>query len=124
MFPVTRPRRLRRTEAIRDLVRQTRVGPEDLVYPLFVVHGKRVRNEISAMPGNFHLSVDELLEEVGQAHEEGIRSVLLFGIPERKDELGSEAYHDSGAVQNAVRASRSSVGSLSTRPLSTTPQWP
>jgi porphobilinogen synthase len=104
MFPVTRPRRLRRSAALRDLVRQTRLAPENLVYPLFVVPGKGVRREIAAMPGNFHLSVDELLEEVGQAHREGIRSVLLFGIPERKDELGSEAYHDSGAVQSAVRA--------------------
>jgi len=104
MFPVTRPRRLRRTEAIREMVRETRVRAGDLVYPLFVVHGRGVRREISAMPGNFHLSVDELVEEVGRARAEGIRSVLLFGIPERKDPVATEAYDDSGAVQAAVRA--------------------
>jgi porphobilinogen synthase len=104
MFPVTRPRRLRRSAAIRELVRETKLDPGDFVYPLFVRHGEGIRHEISAMPGNFHLSVDTLVEEVGQARSEGIRSVLLFGIPERKDETGSEAYDDNGAVQAAVRA--------------------
>ena len=104
MFPVTRPRRLRRSEALRALVRETRVLPTDLVYPLFVVPGKGVRREIAAMPGNFHLSVDELLAEAGAAWADGIRALLLFGIPERKDERGSEAWDDSAAVQTAVRA--------------------
>jgi porphobilinogen synthase len=104
MFPLTRPRRLRRSEALRDLVRETRVVPSDLVYPLFVVPGKGVRREIAAMPGNFHLSVDELLAEARAAWADGIRSLLLFGIPERKDERGTEAWDDSAAVQTAVRA--------------------
>jgi len=104
MFPVTRPRRLRRSEALRAMVRETHVRPTDLVYPLFVVPGKRVRREIGAMPGNFHLSVDELLPEVAAARADGIGAVLLFGIPERKDERGSEAYDDSAAVQTGVRA--------------------
>ena len=104
MFPVTRPRRLRRTEGLRALVRETRVLPSDLVYPLFVVPGQGVRREIAAMPGSFHLSVDELIEEAGAAHAEGVGALLLFGLPERKDEQGSEAWDDSAAVQTAVRA--------------------
>jgi len=104
MFPVARPRRLRRSAAIREMVRETRLNSTDFVYPLFVCAGKGVRNPISSMPGNDHLSVDRLVEEVGQAREEGIRSVILFGIPEHKDEDASEAYSDDAAVQNGVRA--------------------
>jgi len=103
MFPATRPRRLRRTAAIRALVRETHLGPDDLIYPLFVCPGTGVRNEIKSMPGNYHFSVDRLVEEVGAAREDGVRSVILFGIPERKDELGSEAFDDDAAVQTAVR---------------------
>jgi porphobilinogen synthase len=104
MYPVVRPRRLRRTPAIRDMVRETRLDPSDFIYPLFVRPGKGIRSEISAMPGNYHFSVDRLVEEVGEARGEGIRSVILFGIPERKDEVGSEAHDDEAAVQSAVRA--------------------
>jgi porphobilinogen synthase len=104
MFPLARPRRLRRTEAIRELVRETRLDAGDFIYPLFVRHGKGVKTEISSMPGNFHFSPDLLIEEVGEAMEEGISAVLLFGLPERKDEVGSEAYDDEAAVQQAVRA--------------------
>jgi len=104
MFPVSRPRRLRRTAAIREMVRETRLDAGDFVYPLFVRQGRGIKNEISAMPGNYHFSVDTLVEEVGQAAEEGIRSVLLFGLPERKDAVGSEASDDDAAVQSAVRA--------------------
>jgi len=103
MFPATRPRRLRRTAAIRALVRETRLGADDLIYPLFVCPGTGIRNEITSMPGNYHFSVDRLVEEVGAAREDGVRSVILFGIPERKDELGSEAFDDDAAVQTAVR---------------------
>jgi len=104
MYPVVRPRRLRRTPAIRDMVRETRLDPSAFIYPLFVRPGKGVKSEISAMPGNYHFSVDRLVEEVGEAREEGIRSVILFGIPERKDEVGSEAHDDAAAVQSGVRA--------------------
>jgi len=112
MFPVTRPRRLRRSPAIRELVRQTRLEPSDLIYPLFVRSGEGVKKEISSMPGNYHFSVDTLLEEIGQAWGEGIRSVLLFGIPDSKDEVGSEAYDDDAAVQKAVRALKESYPDL------------
>jgi porphobilinogen synthase len=104
MFPVTRPRRLRRSAALRELVRETRVHPADLVYPLFVTNGKGVRAAIPSMPGQARLSPDTLVEEVGAAAEDGVRAVLLFGIPDAKDEHGSEAWDDGGAVQAGVRA--------------------
>jgi porphobilinogen synthase len=103
MFPVVRPRRLRRTAAIRDLVRETTLDPKDFIYPLFVRHGKGVRTEIASMPGNYHLSVDTLVEEVGAARDDGVCAVILFGLPEKKDETGSEAWDDDAAVQTAVR---------------------
>ena len=104
MFPVTRPRRLRRSAPLRDLVRETRVAPTDLIYPLFVRHGKGVRSEIGSMPEQYHWSPDTLVDEVGAAREDGVRAVLLFGIPEHKDERGSEAWDDAAAVQTAVRS--------------------
>ena len=104
MFPVTRPRRLRRSPVLRDMVRETRLAPADLIYPLFVRHGKGVRTEIGSMPEQFHLSPDTLVEEVGAALEDGVRAVLLFGIPEHKDARGSEAWDDGAAVQTGVRA--------------------
>jgi porphobilinogen synthase len=103
MFPVTRPRRLRRSAALREMVRETRVAPTDLVYPLFVRHGKGIRTEIGSMPEQFHLSPDMLVEEVGAAVEDGVRAVLLFGIPDAKDAQGSEAWNDGAAVQTGVR---------------------
>jgi porphobilinogen synthase len=103
MFPVTRPRRLRRSAALRDMVRETRLAATDFIYPLFVRHGKGVRSEIASMPGQFHLSPDTLVEEAGAALEDGVRAVLLFGIPDEKDERGSEAWDDEGAVQTGVR---------------------
>jgi porphobilinogen synthase len=103
MFPVTRPRRLRRTAALRDMVRETRLAPTDLIYPLFVRHGKGIRSEIGSMPEQYHFSPDTLVEEVGLAVRDGVRAVLLFGIPEHKDDRGSEAWDDGGAVQTSVR---------------------
>jgi porphobilinogen synthase len=94
------------------MVRQTRLEPSDLIYPLFVRSGEGVKQEISSMPGNYHFSVDKLVEEIGQAWGEGIRSVLLFGIPDGKDEVGSEAYDDDAAVQKAVRALKESYPDL------------
>jgi porphobilinogen synthase len=103
MFPTTRPRRLRRTPALREMVRETRLAPTDFVYPLFVKLGKGVKTEIGSMPGQYHLSPDTLVEEVGAAREDGVRAVLLFGIPDHKDERGSEAWDDGAAVQAGVR---------------------
>ncbi len=96
-------RRLRRTEALRRLVRETRLSPEDFVYPLFVVHGSGVRNAIPSMPGQAQLSVDQLPAEAQELRALGIPAVLLFGIPAAKDEQGSEAYAPDGIVQQAVR---------------------
>ena len=103
MFPIARPRRLRRTPAIRDLVRETALAAADFIYPLFVRHGEGIKQEIGAMPGNYQFSVDRLVEEVGAAREDGVRAVILFGLPESKDATGSEAWDDEAAVQTAVR---------------------
>ncbi len=103
-FPVHRMRRLRATEPLRRLVRETMLEPADLILPLFVTEGERVRNPISSMPGNFQLSIDELLKECSECVDLGIGGVILFGIPARKDEHASEAYREDGIVQRAVRA--------------------
>jgi len=102
LFPRTRLRRLRRTPAIRSLVRETQLQVSDLVLPLFVVPGRGVRSEISSMPGNYHLSVDELGRVVEGVTDAGVPAVLLFGLPEAKDALGSEAWAETGVVQRAV----------------------
>lgn len=99
-----RPRRLRRTDALRALVRETRLGPEDFILPLFACPGERVRREISSMPGVHNLSIDEIAKEAAVAAEIGVRGVLLFGLPESKDEIASGAYDEAGIVQRAVRA--------------------
>src|SRR5688572_9314101 len=98
-FPNYRPRRLRKSAALRRLVTETRLSVEQLVLPLFVVPGKKVRRAISAMPGVFQLSVDELVKEATRAHELGVPAVLLFGIPEAKDTQASGAYAAHGIVQ-------------------------
>jgi porphobilinogen synthase len=103
VFPIARPRRLRRTPAIRDLVRETALTSADFIYPLFVRHGEGIKQEIGAMPGNYQFSVDRLVEEVGAAREDGVRAVILFGLPKSKDATGSEAWDDEAAVQTAVR---------------------
>ena len=103
-FPEVRLRRLRRSERIRGLVRETALRVEDLLYPIFVRPGKGMRIPISSMVGQFQLSIDQVIEEVKETEALGIPGVILFGIPERKDELGSEAYSDDGIVQRAVRA--------------------
>src|ERR687888_999142 len=103
-FPATRLRRLRRTGALRSLVRETRLTPESLVYPLFVCTGERVRKEVRSMPGVFNLSVDEAVREAREAKSLGIPAVILFGLPEAKDEIASGAYAEDGIVQRAVRA--------------------
>ena len=103
-YPEYRPRRLRMNENFRRLIAETRPGVDDLVMPLFVRHGKGVKSEISSMPGNYHFSVDALVEEVGSVAGLRIPAVILFGIPEKKDSLGSEACSDDGIVQQAIRA--------------------
>jgi porphobilinogen synthase len=111
-FPQERPRRMRRTEALRRLVRETVLAPDDLVWPLFAVPGRKVRNAVKSMPGVFQLSVDELVSEAQAGWEAGVRSVILFGIPERKDAVGSEAYADDGIIPRAVRALKRSLPEL------------
>jgi len=107
-----RPRRLRRTENLRALVRETRLAPEDFILPLFACAGEKVRREIPSMPGVHNLSVDEIAQEAAGASEIGVKGVILFGLPEAKDEVGSGAYHEKGIVQQAVRAIRNSAPDL------------
>ena len=104
VFPAVRPRRLRRTAALRDLVRETSVGPADLVYPMFVTHGRDVRVPIEPMPGQAQLSIDNLIREAAEAVQLGIRAVLLFGLPPNKDALGTGAYDQDGIIQEATSA--------------------
>lgn len=111
-FPTHRPRRLRRSEAIRTLVRETRLTPSSLIYPLFVCPGSKVKDEIKSMPGNYRWSVDLLVDECRAAYDLGIPAVILFGIPETKDEVGSGAYDPEGIVQRAVRALKQAVPGL------------
>jgi porphobilinogen synthase len=103
-FPVTRLRRLRRTEAMRSLVREVQLHPGSLIYPLFICPGEGVRREISSMPGVFNLSVDEAMKEVEEAARLGLGGLLLFGLPATKDEEASGAWADDGIVQQAIRA--------------------
>jgi porphobilinogen synthase len=107
-----RPRRLRRTEAIRSLVRETRISPDCFVYPLFVCEGRGVRRPIASMPGVSQLSVDEAVTEAAAARGDGVPAVLLFGLPERKDPIGSAAWDPDGPVQSAVRALKREVRDL------------
>jgi porphobilinogen synthase len=111
-FPVHRPRRLRRTEAIRSLVRETRLEASNFIYPLFLVPGEGKRKEISSMPGNYQLSIDEAVKECEEAKSLGLGGVILFGIPESKDEEASGAYHEHGIVQEGVRAIKRAVPEL------------
>ena len=111
-FPSLRFRRLRRTGLLRELVRETILNPKDFMYPLFVTHGRDVRAEIPSMPGVYHLSVDQLVKEGKEVFSLGIPAVLLFGLPEAKDELGSEAYAEDGIVQLAVRALKDAAPEL------------
>ena len=104
MFPTMRPRRLRDNAVIRSMIRENRLMVSDMVYPMFVIYGTGIKNSVDSMPDIFRFSVDRLLEEVEQVVDLGIQAVLLFGIPEKKDECGSGAYDDNGIVQQAIRA--------------------
>ena len=103
-FPVTRLRRLRRSAALRDMFRETSLSPEDFIYPLFIVEGENLKKEISSMPGQFQLSIDHALHECEELRNLDVNSVILFGIPNEKDEVGSGAYADEGIIQKATRA--------------------
>ncbi len=103
-FPITRLRRLRKNKNLRRMIRETRLSVDNLIYPLFVTFGKGVKDEISSMPGNYRFSIDKITEEVKEAQDLGIPAIILFGIPEHKDEVGSEAYNKCGVVQEAVKA--------------------
>jgi porphobilinogen synthase len=110
--PFYRPRRLRSNENIRRMVRETKLSPDDFIYPLFVTHGKGVKKEISSMPGNYQQSIDNLVKDCEEVQSLGIPAVILFGIPEHKDELGTEAYSDEGIVQHAIKAIKNRLPEL------------
>lgn len=111
-FPSYRPRRLRRNEKIRDMVRETSLAPRNFIYPLFVGPGRNKVQPVSSMPGVAQLSVDRAVEECQEAASLGIHAVILFGLPEHKDGVGSEAYDDGGAVQQAIRAIKDKLPQL------------
>ena len=111
-FPENRPRRLRRNETLRRMVRETKLSVDDLIYPLFVAAGKNIRREVPSMPGVFNLSVENLVKEAREVRRLNIPAILLFGIPAKKDPLGKDAYSDRGIVQTAVRAVKDAVPDL------------
>lgn len=109
VFPEYRPRRMRRNESLRAMIRETRLAPEQLIYPLFVMPGKKKREEIPSMPGIFRLSVDQLAQEAKECYGLGIRSVILFGLPEKKDAMGSGAHAKDGIIQRAIQELKNKV---------------
>jgi porphobilinogen synthase len=111
-FPIQRLRRLRQHEALRRMVRETRLSVSDLVYPMFVMEGKDQRQEIASMPGQFRLSIDLLVKEAGEVAGLGIPAIMLFGIPDRKDERGTSGYEPNGVVQRAIKAVKDQVPGL------------
>ncbi len=111
-FPIHRPRRLRNKKAIRKMVQEARLSPDNFIYPMFVTFGKGVRKKITSMPGCFQLSVDGIVREAQKVFKLGIPAVLLFGIPRHKDEKGAEAYNPQGVVQKAVKAIKNKVPEL------------
>jgi porphobilinogen synthase len=111
-FPIQRGRRLRRSEAIRQMIRETELSPSDFIYPLFITEGRGVRRPVTSMPGIYNLSIDNALEEARQAHSLGVPAVILFGIPDRKDAKGSGAYASDGIVQRAVSELKQSIPAL------------
>jgi porphobilinogen synthase len=111
-FPIQRLRRLRQHEGLRRMVRETRLAPSDFIYPIFVTEGKDRRQEIASMPGQYRLSIDLLVKEAGEAAGLGIPAVILFGIPDKKDERGSSGYDPNGVVQRAIKAVKDHVPGL------------
>jgi len=113
LFPDYRPRRMRQSEAFRKMVRETTLSVDDFILPLFAVDGKGVKDPIDAMPGQYHWSVDNLVKIARQAYELGVPAIILFGIPPKKDPLGTQAYANEGIVQRAIRAVKNKVPELS-----------
>lgn len=111
-FPTNRPRRLRRNDTLRRMIRETRLSPDNLIHPLFVCPGRGVVNPVPSMPGVAQLSVDRVAAEARAIHAAGVPAIILFGIPERKDALGSEAWNDNGEVQRAIREVKEKVPGL------------
>ncbi|MGB9935428.1 porphobilinogen synthase [Thermodesulfovibrio sp. Kuro-1] len=112
MFPIHRPRRLRRTDILRKMVRETTLTPQDFIYPMFVVPGKKVKNPISSMPECFQESIDEAVKTAKEVFSLGIPAIILFGIPEHKDEKASSAYDEKGVVQQAIKAIKDALPDL------------
>src|SRR4051812_49012488 len=108
-YPTQRMRRLRATEPLRTLVRETRLEPSNFILPLFICEGEGIRKEIGSMPGHAQLSIDRIVDECREVHSLGIGGVILFGIPAEKDEQASGAYADNGIVQRAIRAIKREV---------------
>src|SRR5262245_30489346 len=111
-FPIHRPRRLRRSEALRRMVRETQLSPDNFIYPMFVVEGRSVRRAIPSMPGIFNLSIENVVEDARQALSLGVPAVILFGIPPKKDAKGSGAYDRDGVVQRAISAIKADAPKL------------
>ena len=111
-FPSYRPRRRRKDERFREMIRETHLRPDDMILPLFVCPGKGVRRAISSMPGHFQLSIDELIREVKEARSLEILGVILFGLPEKKDEVGSEGYSENGIIQRALKSLKDAVDGI------------
>ena len=110
-----RMRRLRSSEAMRTLVRETRISAEELVYPVFVIEGENIKSPVDSMPGIYQYSIDRLKEECDRVRESGVRNLLLFGIPAHKDEVGSQAYARDGITQRAIRYLKEEIGRASCR---------
>jgi len=111
-FPIHRPRRLRRTPRLRNLVRETWLSPGAMIYPIFIGTGKNLKKEISSMPGQFTMSIDKAIDTAREVEKLGIGGLLLFGLPAEKDEIGSDAYSENGIIQQALRAIRQNVKDL------------
>src|SRR5579864_6592768 len=111
-FPTTRLRRMRRTQALRSMVQETRLSPEQFVYPMFVCPGEGVRKEVRSMPGVFNLSIDEAVKEAREVKSLGVPAVILFGLPNKKDEVATGAWEENGIVQQAARALKREVPGL------------
>ncbi len=112
MFPIHRPRRLRSNETIRRMVRETNLQIDDLIYPLFVIAGRGIKNEIPSMPGCYQESVDEVVKSAKEVYDLDIPAVILFGIPEHKDEMATHAYKEDGVIQQAIKAIKDKVPEL------------
>jgi porphobilinogen synthase len=111
-YPTKRLRRLRYNSIVRDMIRETSLSKNDLIYPMFIVHGEKIKNEVKSMPGVFQLSIENAVDECKELVDLGIKAVILFGIPEHKDERGSDAYSEKGIIQRAIRAIKAEVKDL------------